>query len=66
MVTEIPVIDHQAVVGKNFLAALMARDFESLQVCFHAEVRFRALVPSGIREGVNAGEATAWLRKWLA
>src|SRR5512140_1334171 len=65
MVSEVPVIDHQTVVGTSYLTALAARVFESLQACFHAEARFRALVPSGFREGVNASEATAWLRKWF-
>jgi len=52
-------------VGKRFLDALAARDFESLESCFHADVSFRALVPSGIREGIGPQVTVAWLRRWF-
>ena len=59
-------LEDQAVkVGEAFLAALASRDFDQVRQQFHDEVRFRALVPSGIREGANADEATAWLRRWF-
>lgn len=51
--------------GTDFVAALADRDFDRLQTCFHTEVRFRALVPSGMREGSTAAEATSWVRKWF-
>ena len=57
---------NQAVkVGENFLAALTSRDFEQVKQTFHDQVRFRALVPSGVREGANAEEAISWLRRWF-
>lgn len=49
----------------TFLAALCARDFDRLAACFRPEVRFRALVPPGLREGTNAEEALGWLRRWF-
>lgn len=63
--SEISAIDQEAAVGTEFVSALTARDFERLQACFHPGVKFRALVPSGVREGSSAAEATGWLRKWF-
>ncbi len=65
MVSQVSAVDHEAAVGADFLTALAARDFVGLQACFQPDIRFHALVPSGLREGVNAAEATAWLRKWF-
>ncbi len=58
------VLEDQA-LGENFLAALTGRDFDRLESYFHPNIRFRALVPSGIREGANAQETGAWLRRWF-
>jgi hypothetical protein len=49
----------------TFLAALCARDFDRLAACFRADVRFRALVPPGLREGTGSEEAIGWLRRWF-
>ena len=54
-----------AVVAEQFLSALAVRDFEAIEALFHPEVRFRALVPSTVREAANAGEATAWFQHWF-
>ena len=51
--------------GRRFLAALAARDFERLEDCFQADVSFRALVPSGVREGIGPQVTVAWLRRWF-
>lgn len=53
------------IVGKRFLATLAARDFERLEDCFQADVSFRALVPSGVREGIGPQMTVAWLRRWF-
>jgi hypothetical protein len=53
------------IVGKKFLAALAARDFAGLEACFGANVNFRALVPSGLREGLGPQVTVAWLRRWF-
>lgn len=52
-------------IGKRFLALLAARDFQRLEDCFHTDVRFRALVPSGLREGIGSQVTVAWLRRWF-
>jgi hypothetical protein len=52
-------------VGQAFLSALARRDFAELATCFATEARFRALVPSGVREGTGPQEAVAWLRRWF-
>jgi tRNA 2-thiouridine synthesizing protein A len=52
-------------IGESFLEALAAQDFDRIQVMFAPQVRFRALVPSGLREGSTAAEATGWLRRWF-
>lgn len=57
--------DEELEVGRRFLTALAARDFAGLEACFHADVNFRALVPSGIREGIGPAVTVAWLRRWF-
>ena len=65
MMNEVSLSDQAIQVGEAFLAALAFRDFEQVNAVFHDQIQFRALVPSGIREGVNAEETTAWLRRWF-
>ena len=57
--------DQRIAVGENFLGALTTRDFDRLEACFQPNISFRALVPSGIREGGTAKETGAWLRRWF-
>ncbi len=52
-------------IGTAFVTALTGRDFERLQTFFADRVYFRALVPSGEREGNSAIEATNWFRRWF-
>jgi TusA-related sulfurtransferase len=52
-------------VGQSFLESLAAQDFDRLEALFTPRVRFRALVPPGVREGQTAVEATNWLRRWF-
>ena len=52
--------------GETFVAALANRDFKHVQACFHPQVRFRALVPSGIKERNEAAAATAQLQVWFS
>jgi hypothetical protein len=47
------------------LEALAAQDFDRIEALFTPQVRFRALVPPGVREGQTAAEATNWLRRWF-
>jgi hypothetical protein len=52
-------------IGQVFLRALAGRDFAALEACFAPDIEFRALVPSGVREGAGPEEAMAWLRRWF-
>src|SRR3972149_6248760 len=52
-------------VAEGFVAALAERSFLQVEACFHPRVRFRALVPSGLREGSYASEAAGYLRGWF-
>lgn len=52
-------------LGKHFLTALANRDFSQIEAMFQPEVRFRALVPSGIRESASAEGVVGWLKRWF-
>jgi len=52
-------------IAERFLHALRVRDFQQIEACFHPEVRFRALVPPGVRDATGASEATSYLRRWF-
>jgi TusA-related sulfurtransferase len=49
----------------SFVAALAARDFSGLEACLDPQVRFRALVPTGLREREGAKETAALIRSWF-
>lgn len=51
--------------GEAFIEALGMRNFDTLEKLFAPEIRFRALVPKGVREGATAREAANWLRFWF-
>ncbi len=63
--SDVSLSDQPTTLGTAFVTALMGRDFERLQTYFADRVYFRALVPSGVREGNNAMEATNWFRRWF-
>ncbi len=52
--------------GEAFVAALADRDFEKLEALFHPQVRFRALVPPGLRERNGSAAAAAQLQAWFS
>ncbi|HMD90026.1 MAG TPA: sulfurtransferase TusA family protein [Anaerolineaceae bacterium] len=52
-------------LGKTFIEALAGQNFEGVRQLFQPEVRFRALVPSGDRQGKTDIEAAGWLEKWF-
>ena len=52
--------------GEDFVVALSDRDSERLEACFHAEVRMRALVPSGFQEHRGSSAVVARLNSWFA
>jgi hypothetical protein len=57
--------NQQLAIGERFLAELAARDFYQIKALFQPRIRFRALVPPGIRRGADADEAIGWLRRWF-
>ena len=52
-------------VGTRFLAGICKQDWEEVVSCFMPDVRFRALIPSAVHEGVGASVAVGHLRGWL-
>lgn len=59
-----PIVDVTA-VGRPFVDALGVRDFSRLQRLFHPTIRFRALVPPGLRTAEDADKAVEHLRQWF-
>jgi hypothetical protein len=52
-------------VGEAFVEAMGRRDFVRLEALFDPRVRFRALVPPGLRAAEDATAAVAHLRRWF-
>jgi TusA-related sulfurtransferase len=52
-------------MGQRFLEALVVQDFDRLQALFAPQVRFRALLPSRVREEQTAEAAAGRLRYWF-
>jgi TusA-related sulfurtransferase len=52
-------------LGEEFIQALTNRDFDELVALFGSPLRFRALVPKGIREANQPLGAVAWYRRWF-
>ena len=52
-------------LGRRWLAAFTVRDFDQLERLLNPEVRFRALVPDGLREASGPVDAVHWLRAWF-
>ncbi len=51
--------------GQNFLTALATRDPARIQACFLPQARFRALIPPGVCEAMDAVGATDHLLDWF-
>ncbi len=51
--------------GHRFVRAVSRRDWVEVEALFQPPVQFRALVPGGLREASNRGEASAWFRTWF-
>ena len=57
--------DEVVALGRLFLESLVAQDFDRLVKLFAPQVRFRALLPSRIREEQTVEAAVGWLRHWF-
>ena len=53
-------------IGARLIEAVRVRDEEAIASCFTADARFRALVPSGVRERAGAEEAASLIAGWFA
>ena len=62
---EITIKSKDIILGEDFLLALAAIDFDRLKTYLHPQVRFRALVPSGLRQAASAEETVGWLQYWF-
>jgi TusA-related sulfurtransferase len=51
--------------AEEFVNALAAGDYARLQACLSPQVRFRALIPSGLREREGARDTAALIRTWF-
>jgi len=52
-------------MGTTFVKALRRRDFAKLQELFHPRIRFRALVPPGLRTAEEAAAAAEHPKRWF-
>lgn len=52
-------------IAEHFVAALAKRDPKDLAACFHSDVKFRALVPSGFEERKGSSDVIAQLQDWF-
>jgi TusA-related sulfurtransferase len=56
--------DAQPALGYRVIRALLARDFGALASCLDEQVRFRALLPPGLREARGATDTASCFRDW--
>ena len=57
-----------SVVGRRFVEALAARDWDALRGCLEEDVRFRAVVPNEsdpFRDWTGPDETLAQFRRWF-
>lgn len=63
--SDIETDERVTLVGRLFLESLAAQDFDRLQTLFAPQVRFRALLPSRVREEQTGEAAVGRLRFWF-
>ncbi len=52
-------------LGTSFVQALSGRNWNVLQGFFQPSIKFRALIPSGLREASSDAEASGHFRQWF-
>ena len=52
-------------IGTSFVQALSGRNWNGLEGLFLPSVRFRALIPPGLREASSGVEASGHFRQWF-
>lgn len=55
----------QEIAGRAFLEALTSRDFDGVAASLDPDVRFRGLLPGGLRELSGATAVTDQFRDWF-
>lgn len=58
-------MERQPIAGRAFLEALTSRDFDGVEASLDPNVRFRGLLPGGLRELSGAAAVTDQLRSWF-
>ena len=58
-------MEGQQIAGRAFLEALTSRDFEGVVASLDPDIRFRGLLPGGLRELSGAAAVTDQLRSWF-
>ncbi len=54
-----------AEIGKVFIAAIAHQAWDELATCLDDPVRFRALIPGGLRTADDRVSAASYLQKWF-
>jgi TusA-related sulfurtransferase len=61
-----PAVDHDASgLGRAFVDAIVAGDFDRLEALFTPDVRFRAIIPDEYQEASTAAGARALIEDWF-
>jgi hypothetical protein len=59
------VIDAAVSPMHAFVDALAVRDYDAIESTLAPEVRFRALIPPGVREAASRSEARGYVQTWF-
>lgn len=51
---------------ERFIESIQHRDFDEMKGCLAPEIRFRALVPPGLREAADPSGAVQHYQRWFA
>lgn len=57
--------DDPGATGNLFVAALARQAWEELAACLDDPIRFRALIPSGLRTAEDRASAANYFQKWF-
>jgi TusA-related sulfurtransferase len=58
-------VEVQEIAGRAFLEALTSRDFDGVEASLDPDIRFRGLLPGGLRELSGATAVTDQFRRWF-
>jgi len=52
-------------IGRSFVDAIVACDFDAIEALFAPDARFRAVIPAGFKEASTAGGARSIIEQWF-